>query len=209
MSDTGAENAPHPNNTSAEKTAGLGLTVFLISLVTIGGFIWLLLKYPNLLSGSPENTRVFIALTFGAGIFIIAFMCLAIVAWLPGDTDKKFNGAKGIFTALLPIFGTIIGFYFGSSQVNLDSPPAMETRALSELESVMIEKLKALDISAPNIPPDQLGQLLLADLNAGDDTEKERLFREILGLGNGAPPPANGAAGEEGGSGSSGQESPN
>lgn len=71
-------------------------------------------------------TYIFAVGTIGAVIVLILAALLG-----KGTTDEKFGRAKDILTVLIGIFGTIIGFYFGSQ---------MDDGKKAELEGLKITK---------------------------------------------------------------------
>ena len=173
-SDTGSrKGAPARSGDPSFRTRkSLGIIV----LTVIAGFVVMLWFSPGLLSGSTEGTRVFIALTFGAGIFIIAFMCLIILASQP-DKDEavaRFNSAKEIFTALVAIFGTIIGFYFGTSQ--------SEPITISPMEAGLIAGLSGLGVYTQDIPDDRLAEIGAIYFGPDDGSAKARKIKDILDM---------------------------
>src|SRR5262245_18714593 len=64
-------------------------------------------------------------------LFAIVTICIAVALLLSavvgateeGDaTEKRFQRGKEILSLLLGVFGTIVGFYFGSDSSNLNRP---------------------------------------------------------------------------------------
>ncbi|QDT26735.1 hypothetical protein Enr10x_20450 [Gimesia panareensis] len=81
--------------------AAIGLPALLI--------FWLM----NLLEAHPDNARNLITIVFCLGTMAVAGG-LAYVAIRKNDLDK----AKDVLIILIGIFGTIVGFYFGSAEHN-------------------------------------------------------------------------------------------
>lgn len=78
------------------------------------------LRVLNALS-EPETARGLIVFVFSLGTVTIAILMIAIL-FSNDDDDKvilRFDKSKEIFTAIIGIVGTIVGFYFGSIGANL------------------------------------------------------------------------------------------
>lgn len=67
-------------------------------------------------------------------IFAIGTIGIAVILTIAGlqtgqDAAERFNRSKEVFTVLVGIFGTILGFYFGNEtarQANVPEPPPLE-----------------------------------------------------------------------------------
>jgi Mn2+/Fe2+ NRAMP family transporter len=66
-----------------------------------------------------EYARGLITLLFSVGTIVIALILTLSAIFLTGtDVKERFDRAKEILTILIGIFGTIVGFYFGSLSAN-------------------------------------------------------------------------------------------
>ena len=80
--------------------------------------------------GTVEYARGLITLTFCVGVMIIAVvLILTAVLRDPDDNqaraEERFNRAKEVLTLLIGVFGTIIGFYFGTLSDQRQALPAV------------------------------------------------------------------------------------
>ena len=65
----------------------------------------------------PSSTRGLITLLFSVGKMVIAVVLILTAVFHDEDEDKakaRFDRAKEVLTLLIGVFGTIVGFYFGS-----------------------------------------------------------------------------------------------
>jgi hypothetical protein len=112
-------------------------TVVLLSLIAVVGFF----VSKNPAGGDPINyARGLITVLFATGTMAIAFI-LTVSAILSSseEFEKRFDKGKDVLTIMIGIFGTILGFYFGTAS----SPPPTETIRLSlsgPSETISIKK---------------------------------------------------------------------
>jgi hypothetical protein len=80
------------------------------------------------LVGHADNARGLITFLFAFGTIAIAVIIAIALFWMPVEELKeRFDKAKDLFTILIGILGTIIGFYFGTAS---RSPSNVSTSAL-------------------------------------------------------------------------------
>lgn len=90
-------------------------------------------SFPEL--AKTEYARGLITYLIGVGTIIIAAILVLTAVIGSGDeqSEKSFNRGKEIFTALIGIFGTILGFYFGTQKtekapLEITAPVVAESR---------------------------------------------------------------------------------
>ncbi len=102
--------------------------VLLIALVGIGMAVylgWGLFAKDSIVRelASVDLARGVITFIFAVGTIGIAIL-LTLGALLGNQPPDVFEKAKGILTVLIGVFGTILGFYFGSAAGGAQKPPA-------------------------------------------------------------------------------------
>ena len=76
----------------------------------------------------PNYARGLITFLFTLGTIVIAIiLTLYAVLRRPGEDIRNFTHAKEIFTVLVGILGTIIGFYFGTIGTDTEGPEPSES----------------------------------------------------------------------------------
>lgn len=104
-----------------KSSGGARVVLLYIVIAAVGlpvaGLFWLM----GFLGDNPANARSMITVVFCMGTMAIAGI-LAVVAIRKDQLDK----AKEVLIILIGIFGTIVGYYFGSSEipVKIEPPPA-------------------------------------------------------------------------------------
>lgn len=104
------------------------LVSFALVIIILGAVIW---PGSALLSSLSyvETGRGLVTFLVTASTAAIAFM-LIYHAFMPGTVPERFRMAREIFTALIGILGTIIGYYFGvPKEADAGPPPAIEVEA--------------------------------------------------------------------------------
>ena len=100
-------------NRPFERLLSITPGLFVVVILTILGFDAFGTKDSILTQlAKPEYARGLITLLFSIATIWVAII-LVVGAFRTND-DKKFNRAKDVLIVLVGIFGTIVGFYFGS-----------------------------------------------------------------------------------------------
>ena len=101
-----------------KSSGGARVVLLYIVIAAIGlpvaGLFWLM----GFLGDNPANARSMITVVFCMGTMAIAGI-LAVVAIRKNQLDK----AKEVLIILIGIFGTIVGYYFGSSEIPAKPAP--------------------------------------------------------------------------------------
>lgn len=105
-----------------KKTEVSSNMVLLIIVLVIGAVLIFLARAPIIYKLSEP------ALARGVITFIICIATIALAfimvyqAFLGQSDDTKFRRAREIFTGLMGVLGTIVGFYFGSAIISTETP---------------------------------------------------------------------------------------
>jgi hypothetical protein len=105
-------------------------TLILSSIVALG-YVGVILYFVSGLHGaySVESTRLLLVLTLTIAMFGFGGLLIARALFAGEASDgfqNRFRLAREIFLVFSGIFGTIIGFYFGTSDEDSTSSPAVE-----------------------------------------------------------------------------------
>jgi hypothetical protein len=89
----------------------LGLFGLLIAVILTYGIF-----YGNFLGSiaKPEQARGLITFLFSVSTIAIFLLITIALYWDNAQVEERFNRAKELLTLMIGIFGTILGFYFGS-----------------------------------------------------------------------------------------------
>jgi hypothetical protein len=100
---------------------------FLIGCVLVAAMYWIMSQASTAGPEEASHSRSTITVIFG-GTTIAVALIITLVAMLRADVnnDERFRISKEVFTALLGIFGTILGFYFSQSIKSESNPPVVE-----------------------------------------------------------------------------------
>lgn len=97
----------------SKSSGGARAIVSYLLIASIGLPVLLIYWLMNSLESHPDNARNLITIVFCLGTMAVAGG-LAYIAIRKNDLDK----AKDVLIILIGIFGTIVGFYFGSAEHN-------------------------------------------------------------------------------------------
>ncbi|QDT89089.1 hypothetical protein [Gimesia algae] len=97
----------------SKSSGGARAVVSYLMIASIGLPVLLIFLLMNSLESHPDNARNLITIVFCLGTMAVAGG-LAYIAIRKNDLDK----AKDVLIILIGIFGTIVGFYFGSAEHN-------------------------------------------------------------------------------------------
>lgn len=104
-------NAPKDNNTSS------GLTFYLVLLFGIGLLAAIIFKAPVIDGLSdPAFARGLITWIISIATIGLAFILMYQAFFSVESSDDRFRRAREVFTGLMGVLGTIVGFYFGSAE---------------------------------------------------------------------------------------------
>jgi len=117
-------------SSGAEKNLGdwiRGGVFSLLAIILIGGIIWFITQTDGgFLAALAEEKKARGLITFLIAITTVGIaVMLALSTVLLEDSpenDKRFDRGKQVFTILIGVLGTIVGFYFGSAS-NSQAPP--------------------------------------------------------------------------------------
>lgn len=151
------------DNATALLVGSLVILLFVVFLFALwpGGLLESLSDIPT--------ARGLITFIFAFGlIFVALFLLIALFVDRDDDVNEKFSSAKEIFTALIAVLGTIMGFYFGIEQVQENERlPATEEVALLRMARMGIG-VTGLDLSDAQIPQ------IVAILDDADKSEEQK-----------------------------------
>ena len=125
----------------------------------------------NLATGGYARGLITYLFAVGTIGVIVMLMLSALLGW---SKDEDFDRAKDVLTVLIGIFGTIIGFYFGSVKADEEGGTVPLTFASAEVENDTLAAAQAFGVRAAaayGTPP----------------------YRFTLALGANAPVPADSA----------------
>jgi hypothetical protein len=113
---------------TSQQVLGLaaGFAVFVLAAIVLAALGFGIFGPQSLVDklAKTENARGLITYILAVGTIAIAVV-LVVGALLGGDEDKdSFSRGKEILTMLIGIFGTILGFYYGSEQKQTSSSPS-------------------------------------------------------------------------------------
>mgnify|MGYP001206689760 CR=1 FL=1 len=113
----------------------LTVAVVLGSMGFLGNF--LLSQEKQLDITKLDDARGFITVLFGVGTIAIAVIVTLSGVFLTGEEAKeRFARGKEVLGLVLGIFGTIVGFYYGSTTKATTEKPSVEKAAPSSANSV-------------------------------------------------------------------------
>lgn len=95
-------------------------TQILVTLVVVLAMVFiakvLLQDQDHMNVSKTDHARGFITVLFGVGTIAIAVIVTLSGVFLTGDGSKdRFDRGKEVLSLILGIFGTIVGFYYGTS----------------------------------------------------------------------------------------------
>jgi hypothetical protein len=103
------------NNRAAETTSWL--TISLIAIFGVGLLAAIIFDAPIIgRLGDPAFTRGLITWIISMSTIGIAFVLIYQAFFAVDSSDDRFRRAREIFTGLMGVLGTIVGFYFGSAE---------------------------------------------------------------------------------------------
>ena len=134
--------------------------------------------------GQTEVARGLITFVFAFGVI---FVTLILLIALFGSSDEhigdKFDKAKELFTAMIAVFGTILGFYFGQAESdnNRNEGSSIAEIIPSRENSVLLGIAKlGIDISSLSLDEDEVDAIETI-LNAeAESDEKIRQIQSII-----------------------------
>jgi IPT/TIG domain-containing protein len=182
-------NGQNPPNTGSilEQKKGAFLRAFfslptLLSVVLIASFIFIFYMVRNTNEGvsNVDFARGLITLLFAVGTIAIALI-LTFTAVFQNDPGSKerFERGKEILSVLIGIFGTIIGFYFGSSAPKPTTNVAKPIIASINPNTITLNAEVKLLIDGENFSRDSVVQI---DNKAVDTTfiSSNRLEAQVM-----------------------------
>lgn len=144
--------------TLVPRLIGLFAVLFLVMMV------WLLSDSQQM--GNQDFARGIITVLFGVGTVAIAFF-LALAALLSTDSSLNFKDrfglGKEILTLMIGVFGTIIGFYFGTSHAPAGSEKPSISSVLLPQESPQAGEEAVITILIEGGEPAFSGSVLFND----------------------------------------------
>lgn len=104
--------APAPAAHSQEPRWALWILVLFAGAMLIG-----MLRYPHIINSfaDPAVARGAITFLIGVATIGIAFTLIYQAFYAPDSSDDRFRRGREIFAGMMGILGTIVGFYFGST----------------------------------------------------------------------------------------------
>lgn len=128
------EGRGHRNWTLLAFGPGIFLMMLLVlSIIALGLFLD---AEPNLLDrlSKLETARGLITFIFALGVMSLALIIVSASFISTTPHQASFDRAKEVFTSLVAILGTILGFYFGAGQT--DTSTAAESGSASDVAQV-------------------------------------------------------------------------
>jgi len=104
-------------------------------LIALTAVVVIPFKWPHLAEEAHARGLITVSFTLGTVLIALAIVGGSLLGLTPANTPA-FEGAKWVLTTLLGIFGTVVGFYFGSAKDEpplLVAPPAFSRSAEGEL----------------------------------------------------------------------------
>ncbi|QFS82225.1 hypothetical protein FIU97_05480 [Roseivivax sp. THAF40] len=127
------------------RSAGLlsfGLSVFALMVIVLGVIAFGIFSKsePTLLDqlSDTETARGLITFIFALGVMSLALIIVSASFISDSSRSHSFDRAKEVFTSLVAILGTILGFYFGvgeAERIVEDAQAALGTPGTSEPEN--------------------------------------------------------------------------
>jgi hypothetical protein len=160
----------------------LGLFGILITAIIVYGIF-----YANFLSvmAQPDQARGLITFLFSISTIAIFLLIAVATFWIDKtQVDERFNKAKDLLTLMIGIFGTILGFYYGSLTKDLSEDNASaRSMLLANLStpSIMVAPGDKTTISATFVgaaPPIKY-DLYVVDPTAAVNTEALNIRKKI------------------------------
>ena len=163
----GNEESPAPESSAAPRRTGsfanLLNPVPLVALLMLLGVMFLLMMAifgwdrgkVLFTMAQPEFARGLITYLFT--IVTIGTAIVLIVSGLTGGSKEQFDRGKEILGLLLGVFGTMVGFYFGSEASHARPRLSLSAPLLSATEVVAGEKLTMTALVQGGVPPYRLG----------------------------------------------------